>query len=96
MFLFTPVPCVILLHVYEKKVTFELMQIWEGETAWEHVALNYENVTFNEGKIGIVAFIRLVLLDFFLHLRPQIFLFFPLHLRPEGVVIIILINKRGL
>ena len=64
------------MRVYEKKVTFELMEIWEHETAWEHVAFNYENVTFNEGKIGIVAFIRLILLDFFLHLRPQIY-FFP-------------------
>jgi len=70
------------VHVYEKKVTFELMEIWERETTWEHVAFNYENVNFNEGKIGIVAFIRLILLDFFLHLRPQ---FFCLHLRPKGV-----------
>jgi len=71
------------VHVYEKKVTFELMEILEREITWEHVAFNYENVTFNKGKIGIVAFIRLILLDFFLHSRPQIF--FSLHLRPEGV-----------
>jgi len=49
------------------------MEIWERETAWEHVAFNYENVIFNEGKIEIVAFIRLILLDFFLNLRPQFF-----------------------
>jgi len=60
------------------------MEIWKRETPWKHVAFNFENVTFNEGKIGIVVFIRLILLDFFLHLRPQNFFFF-LYLKPEEV-----------